>query len=154
MHTLALFSEGAADPGIGWVVWLVLALVFIMVIIGWLASKNGWVRQEPEPAHAEHGHEEHAHAEAAQAEPAAADDLTRLEGIGPKVALTLQKAGIHTFAQLASAQEDTLRQALDSAGYKYMDPSSWPEQAALAAKGDFEALKRLQDGLKGGRKER
>lgn len=149
MHTLALFSEGAAAPGIGWVVWLVLVLFFLMVIIGWLAAKNGWVRQEPEPVH-----EEHAHAEAAQAEPAAVDDLTKLEGIGPKVALTLQKAGIHTFAQLAAAQEGTLRQALDSAGYKYMDPSSWPEQAALAAKGDFEALKRLQDGLKGGRKER
>lgn len=157
MHALALFSEGATDAGLGWMVWVVLLLFFIMVIIGWLASKNGWIQPEAEPVHAEsHDHAEtHADAQPApQAEPSAADDLTKLEGIGPKVAQVLAKAGITTFAGLASAQENTLREALDAAGYKYMDPASWPEQAALAAKGDFEALKRLQDGLKGGRKDR
>jgi hypothetical protein len=32
-----------------------------------------------------------------------------------------------------------------------MDPESWPEQAALAAKGDWDALKKLQDELDGGK---
>jgi hypothetical protein len=33
-----------------------------------------------------------------------------------------------------------------------MDPAGWIEQADLAAKGDTEGLKKLQDSLKGGRK--
>lgn len=148
MLAIRLFSEGGADAGIGWLVWVALAVFFIMVILGWLATTRGWLKREEEPvpdAHdSEHGHA----AEAAHG----ADDLTRLEGIGPKVARVLAGVGITTFAGLVAAQEKTVREALAAAGYKYMDPSSWPEQAALAAKGDFEALKKMQQGLKGGRK--
>jgi DNA-directed RNA polymerase subunit beta' len=32
------------------------------------------------------------------------------------------------------------------------DPSSWPQQAGLAAAGDWEGLEKLQDSLKGGRR--
>lgn len=88
------------------------------------------------------------------AEPASAqpDNLVSLEGIGPKVAKLLNDNGISTFAQLAGADLGKLRQVLDAAGYKYMEPAGWVEQAKLAAAGDAEGLKKLQDGLKGGRK--
>jgi hypothetical protein len=33
-----------------------------------------------------------------------------------------------------------------------MDPQGWIEQARLAAQGDWEGLKKLQDELKGGRR--
>jgi predicted flap endonuclease-1-like 5' DNA nuclease len=82
-----------------------------------------------------------------------ADNLSKIEGIGPKVARILTDSGILTFAQLAQTEVSRLRSILEEAGpsFKGMDPESWPEQAGLAAKGDWEALKKLQDELDGGR---
>jgi predicted flap endonuclease-1-like 5' DNA nuclease len=82
----------------------------------------------------------------------APDDLKIIEGIGPKVAGVLNRIGIFTFQQLAEADLPVIRQALEAAGYRYMDPASWPQQAGLAAEGKWEALQALQDGLKGGRR--
>ncbi len=81
------------------------------------------------------------------------DNLRKIEGIGPKVAQLLNEAGILTSEQLAQTESDRLRTILEEAGgvFKAMDPASWPEQAGLAAKGDWEALKILQDQLDGGR---
>jgi len=63
------------------------------------------------------------------------DDLTLLEGIGPKVNSVLASAGITTFSQMAEIDLKNLKEILDAAGYKYMDPTSWPEQARLLAEG-------------------
>jgi len=81
------------------------------------------------------------------------DDLRKIEGIGPKISSILQDHGIRTFAQLAQVQVDRLREILREAGprFKIADPTSWPEQARLAAQGDWDALGRLQDELVGGR---
>ncbi|HJS19867.1 MAG TPA: 50S ribosomal protein L21 [Anaerolineales bacterium] len=79
------------------------------------------------------------------------DDLTKLEGIGPKVAKVLNQAGISTFAALSEAKVEEIQKFLSDAGLKMMDPTTWPEQAKLAASGDWEALKKLQDKLSGGR---
>ncbi|MGB9870989.1 MAG: helix-hairpin-helix domain-containing protein [Anaerolineae bacterium] len=84
--------------------------------------------------------------------PAAADDLTRLEGIGPKVAKVLASIGITTFKALAEADYDQVKQALVNAGWPYMDPAGWIEQAKLAAEGRWEELALLQERLKGGRR--
>jgi predicted flap endonuclease-1-like 5' DNA nuclease len=86
--------------------------------------------------------------------PAKPDDLKRIEGIGPKIAKLLNEAGITTFAQLAQTDVETLRQILAKAGRRFAlaSPETWPEQAALAAQGDWEALAQLQDSLKGGRR--
>jgi len=82
------------------------------------------------------------------------DDLRKIEGIGPKIARILQDHGVHTFAQLAQVQVDHLREILQQAGsrFRIADPTSWPEQARLAAQGDWDALGRLQDELVGGRR--
>jgi predicted flap endonuclease-1-like 5' DNA nuclease len=81
------------------------------------------------------------------------DDLTIMEGIGPKIASLLQAAGITTFNQLAEADLGRLSQILKDAGLQHLaNPATWPEQAGLAAAGKWEELKALTDSLKGGRR--
>ncbi|MEO1083675.1 MAG: DUF4332 domain-containing protein [Acidobacteriota bacterium] len=82
------------------------------------------------------------------------DDLTRIEGIGPKMASVLTEAGIGTYAELSTRPPDGLRELLGSINsrYRMIDPETWPEQAGLAAEGRFDALKALQAELKGGRR--
>ena len=91
-------------------------------------------------------------AEARPAKAVVADDLTKIEGIGPKVSETLIEAGISTFAALSSTTVEDIEKILTNAGLKMMDATTWPRQAELAAKGDWEALQKLQDELSGGRK--
>jgi len=81
------------------------------------------------------------------------DDLTRIEGIGPKIAEHLQKGRIKSFKQLADAKVSTLQEILDAAGprYRMHVPNSWPKQSKLAAAGKWEALDKLQDKLDGGK---
>ena len=82
-----------------------------------------------------------------------ADELTRIEGIGPKIAGLLQGAGVSTFEQLAGTGVDRLEQILADAKLAGLaNPSTWPEQAGLAAKGDWGRLETLQNELKGGRR--
>jgi predicted flap endonuclease-1-like 5' DNA nuclease len=154
MYTVHLLQEGGTQGGMSGLVWVVLIVFLIMVFLGWLAVNKGWLKKEAEPKHEEHGHAEPAPVmnEAAPVTSSAANDLTELEGVGPKVAQVLAGIGIATFESLAKADYDKVKAALDAAGYKYMDPAGWIEQATLAAKGDTEGLKKLQDSLKGGRK--
>jgi small subunit ribosomal protein S1 len=82
------------------------------------------------------------------------DDLKKIEGVGPKIAAILTENGIVTFADLAGAEVEKLREILLAAGsrYKMHDPATWPEQAKLAAEGDWDALEKLQSSLDGGKK--
>lgn len=93
-------------------------------------------------------------AKSAQTTPAKADDLTLVEGIGPKIAELLVKGGIANIEQLAAAQPADIQTILDAAGKRYQihDPSTWPQQAALARDGKTAELQQLQDKLKAGRK--
>ena len=90
---------------------------------------------------------------AQEAAPPKPDDLTKVEGIGPKISGLLRAAGISTFAQLAAADVSKIEQILADAGprFKLADPTTWPNQAKLAAAGKWEELEALQDQLKGGR---
>ena len=82
------------------------------------------------------------------------DNLKKIEGIGPKIEKLLQAKGIVTFADLAKAKQKTLKEVLADAGsrFKMHDPTTWPEQAKLAAAGEMEKLTKLQDELKGGKR--
>ncbi len=84
---------------------------------------------------------------------AKADDLKKVEGIGPKIAGLLNEAGIITFADLSKAPIKTLKKVLTDAGnrFKMHDPKTWAAQAKLAAKGEREKLKAWQGELKGGK---
>lgn len=82
------------------------------------------------------------------------DDLKLVEGIGPKIEALLNQAGITTFAQLAnSAADSTIKPILDQAGPRFQmhDPTTWPQQAALARDGKWDELKTWQDELYKGR---
>lgn len=88
--------------------------------------------------------------------PAPADNLEIIEGIGPTFANVLRAAGITTFAQLAETDEERIRQILQESSphlLRLARTSTWSEQARLAAKGEWEALKRWQAELKGGEEE-
>ncbi|MBT8233003.1 MAG: 30S ribosomal protein S1 [Saprospiraceae bacterium] len=82
------------------------------------------------------------------------DDLKKIEGIGPKISEKLNNAGIMTFAELAGTDVAKLKEILEAAGSRYRmhDPTTWPQQSALAAEGKYDDLKKLQDELDGGRK--
>ncbi|HSL46485.1 MAG TPA: 50S ribosomal protein L21 [Anaerolineales bacterium] len=80
------------------------------------------------------------------------DDLTMIEGIGPKVAEVLAEAGISTFAALAESNANDIQEILNAAELQMMDATSWPAQAKLAAEGNLDGLKKMQDKLSGGRK--
>ncbi len=73
------------------------------------------------------------------------DDLTQIEGLGPKTQDALYGAGLRTFADIASRTPDALREVLAQAGLKSVNPDTWPEQAALIVKDDLSGLKAMQD---------
>ncbi len=80
------------------------------------------------------------------------DDLTIIEGIGPKINALFKDAGLKTFAKVATATIPQMRKILDDAGprYRIANPSTWAKQAKLAATNKWTALNKLQDELSGG----
>lgn len=74
-----------------------------------------------------------------------ADDLTVVEGVGPKIAGLLAEAGIDSWRALADTDVERLRLVLDEAGPRYRrhDPSSWPTQGELLADGRWQDFKDL-----------
>ncbi len=80
------------------------------------------------------------------------DDLTKVEGIGPKAAEALVNAEIATYAELAKAKADKIKEILTEASSRmaHLDPTSWPKQAKMAADGKWDELKEWQDNAKGG----
>ncbi len=83
----------------------------------------------------------------------AKQDLTKIEGVGPKIAELLAGNGILTYQDLADASADKLKSVLDGGGAAFAshDPSTWSQQAGLAASGKWNELQKLQDELDGGR---
>jgi len=153
--------EEAGNP---WWIWILilLALVAFGAFVLWYWIRSGQEEEEelapareagpPTPAPTVEA--EPPEAEAAQPEKAAArDDLKVVEGIGPKIASVLRTAGVETFAQLAATDVDRLKEILEAADpnlLRLADPTTWPDQARLAAGGEWAALEKLQDELKGG----
>lgn len=71
------------------------------------------------------------------------DDLLLIHGIGPKINAALVSAGVRTFADLAAADEQRLLDILTEANVRFIDkPSFWIAQAAYAARGDMDGLRR------------
>jgi predicted flap endonuclease-1-like 5' DNA nuclease len=74
------------------------------------------------------------------------DDLTLIEGIGPKIVGLFQNFDIHTWKELSEASVAKCQEVLDSGGerYKLHDPSSWPMQARMAYEGKWKELAKWQ----------
>jgi predicted flap endonuclease-1-like 5' DNA nuclease len=75
------------------------------------------------------------------AEPRDPDDLSRIEGVTPKIETALQENGITSYERLATCDEFRLRSILRNAGLRFTPTlTSWPEQADLLARGDDEGF--------------
>ncbi len=81
-----------------------------------------------------------------------ADDLSKIEGIGKKIASLLKKNQILTYKDLSKSTIKNLKAILEAGGnnFSMYNPGSWPKQAKLAAAGKWEELQALQEQLKGG----
>tara|TARA_R110002033_G_scaffold449_2_gene4325 strand:+ start:6362 stop:7015 length:654 start_codon:yes stop_codon:yes gene_type:complete len=79
-----------------------------------------------------------------------ADDLKKVEGIGPKIASTLVEAGIATFSDLAKATPEAISEIIAGVRGNHVT-DTWPAQAQLAADGKWDELKKWQDELDGGK---
>ena len=91
-------------------------------------------------------------AKKAAAKSTEADDLTKVEGIGPKAAAAFVAAGIATFADMGKAEVPALQKILDESEGRFgaMNPGSWPKQAQMAADGKWDELAKWQDEHDGG----
>ncbi|OQX01182.1 MAG: hypothetical protein BWK73_46870 [Thiothrix lacustris] len=78
------------------------------------------------------------------------DNLTKLSGIGPKLAEAMNNAGIKHYTQLAELSVETVAERLASSGIRYSKASaeSWAKQATLASEQDWDGLKAYQATLK------
>ncbi|MDF0716811.1 30S ribosomal protein S2 [Muricauda sp. 334s03] len=85
-------------------------------------------------------------------EEAKPEDLTKIEGVGPKAAEALVANGVKTYAELAEADAEKIKEILTEASstLAHLDPTSWPKQAKMAADGKWDELKEWQDNVKGG----
>ena len=89
---------------------------------------------------------------AAKAKASKGDDLTKIEGVGPKAAEALTNAGLETFAKVAKAKADKMKEILTEASSRlaHLDTTSWPKQAKMAADEKWDELKTWQESAKGG----
>lgn len=143
---------------VGIPIWLILLVALLVVIVGviWFLSQEKKEKAKPAALESAGTIETQTVGTEGQdivPENVQPDNLTLIEGIGPKLSAVLQQAGITTWAKLAEAEVGELQRILDEAGIsKISNPATWPEQAALAAAGDWDNLQKLQDDLKGGRR--
>ena len=81
------------------------------------------------------------------------NDLTVVEGIGPKIQELFHNFDVKTWAGLAATSVAKCQEVLESGGarFKMHNPNTWPKQAGLAAEGKWKELKEWQDALDGGR---
>lgn len=81
------------------------------------------------------------------------DDLTKIEGVGPKAAEAITNAGLPTFADVAASTPEAIKAILEAAEGRLssLDPTTWVDQAKLAAEGKWDELKKWQDEMDGGK---
>nr|WP_294936299.1 hypothetical protein [uncultured Flavobacterium sp.] len=80
------------------------------------------------------------------------NDLTVIEGIGPKVEELLKTSGILTWKSLSETSVDRCNEILSKAGelFSFHNPATWPRQARLAYQRKWNDLKAWQESLQSG----
>lgn len=146
MLALKVLAEGAEGPNteLLWILYIGLAIFVLAILLGWWSASR-----KPEQVEVM--------VEVEESKPRrkkVADDLTKIEGIGPKTVKLLNRAGIETFEDLAQAKAADVQKLLDGAGLQMMNPEGWIDQAKLAAKDDWDGFEKLQRELKGGRRKK
>jgi predicted flap endonuclease-1-like 5' DNA nuclease len=81
------------------------------------------------------------------------NDLTIIEGIGPKIEELYHAAGIRTWKDLGETPVQTLQEILNEAGSNITmhNPETWAKQAVMAYLGKWQDLKEYQESLDAGR---
>lgn len=128
---------------LGLIAGLIGGLVFILDTLRRMSGKSVPVPQKSKAFQIPDSETEETQPEA----PVEKDDLTRLFGIGEKTAQVLAGVGIVTYAQLAKVSGEDIKVLLVESGNRITNPATWPSQAALAAKGDWEGLQQLIESL-------
>lgn len=74
------------------------------------------------------------------------DDLQVINGIGPVIEGLLNGIGISTWSDLAAVDVEAVRSMLADAGSRFSrhDPSTWPLQARLLERGEWDAFLALE----------
>ena len=125
-----------SDVFITWLLWLIGAFI-LGFIVGWLLKKCGGNKETNVVGSSNKK-----------------EDLTKIEGVGPKIQDLLYKDGIYNYAALSRTTTERLHQILVDAGpayYTHKDIAyNWPAQAMLADQGHWDDLKKWQDILKEG----
>lgn len=80
------------------------------------------------------------------------DDLTVIEGIGPKISSLFIRKGVSTWKQLSECSLEKCQDILKSGGDQYSahNPETWPKQAKLAHEDKWQQLHGWQNSLNGG----
>ncbi len=117
-----------------WFLWL-LAAFLLGLLLGWLLKQIFGGSPAPEVD-----------------EPK--QDLTKIEGIGPKIEGLLNAKGIQSYRQLSNASHRFLEAMITEAGPSFAThrgmTNTWSAQAKLAELGEWDELLKWQDVLKGG----
>lgn len=81
------------------------------------------------------------------------NDLTVIEGIGPKIEELFNNEKIRTWKDLAGCTVEKCQDILNKGGerFKIHDPGTWPKQAKMAYEGQWKKLFDWQEELDGGR---
>jgi len=77
------------------------------------------------------------------------NSLTVVKGIGPKIQSLFYKNNIRSWSALAECDIERCQEILDAGGNSFSmhDPATWPEQARLAAEGEWKELYDWQNHL-------
>ena len=78
------------------------------------------------------------------------DDLTKVEGIGPKTAEALIAAWVTTYAELSKKTAEEITAMISEVKGSHVT-DTWPKQAEMAAAWNWDELKKWQDELDGGK---
>ena len=144
MFAISNLQQAGTNP-MGWVWYVIVGLVLLALVVWALFRRVKNMEVESSSSRS-------AVSRDVSRDGKRADDLTKIEGIGPKVAKVLNESGITTFDALSRSKSTDIQGALNAAGLQMMNPEGWIEQADLAAKGDWAKLEKLQGELKGGRR--
>lgn len=81
------------------------------------------------------------------------NDLTVVEGIGPKIQELFHNHDVKTWKGLSECSVDKCQSVLESGGdrFRMHKPGSWPKQAKMAYEGRWADLLKWQDELDGGK---
>ena len=147
------FSNAQGGRGALWWIWLIIIIAIVIFLIWMIFKPSGTEKTKEEEKRTESKELKERTEEVIKKSEDKEDDLKLIEGIGPKVSQILKEHGIKTFKDLSKKDPEDIKKLLESKGIRgIVDPTTWPEQAKLAAEGKWEELKKLQKELKGGRR--